>query len=53
MSDFEIKLLRHELAAAETEIREVRRKIIEDILKLFEIEHMAKKDLERAIREML
>ena len=53
MSDFEIKMLRHELAAAETEIREIRRKTIEDILELFKIEGMAKKDLERAIREML
>ena len=53
MSDFEIKMLRHDLAAAETEIREIRRKTIEDILELFKIEGMAKKDLERAIREML
>lgn len=53
MSDFELKMLRHDLAAAETEIREIRRKTIEDILELFKIEGMAKKDLERAIREML
>jgi hypothetical protein len=53
MSDFEIKMLRHDLAAAETEIRECRRKVIEEILELFQIEHMAKPDLERAIREML
>lgn len=53
MSDFEIRILRHDLAAAETEIREVRRKTIEQILELFKIEHMAKKDLERVIRGML
>lgn len=53
MSDIEIRLLRHDLAAAETEIREVRRKTIEQILELFKIEHMAKKDLERAIMGML
>ena len=53
MIEFEVKILRHELAAAETEIREIRRKTIEDILELFKIEGMAKKDLERAIREML
>ena len=53
MSDFELKMLRHDLAAAETELRECRRKIIEQILELFKIEHMAKKDLERAIRGML
>lgn len=53
MSDFENKLLQHELAAAETEIRELRRKLINEILDLFKIEHMAKKDLERAIKDML
>jgi len=53
MSDFEIRMLRHELAAAETEIREIRRKLIEDILEYFKIEGMAKKDLERVIRNML
>lgn len=53
MSEFEIKMLRHDLAAAETEIREIRRKTIEDILELFKIEGMAKKDLERVIRGML
>lgn len=53
MSDAEIKILRHDLAAAETEIREVRRKTIEHILEFFKIEGMAKKDLERVIRDML
>ena len=51
--EFEVKILRHDLAAAETEIRETRRKIIENILELFKIENVAKADLERSIREML
>jgi ribosome recycling factor len=53
MSGFEVKMLRHELAAAETEIREVRRKVIEQILELFKDPDMAKKDIERVIRGML
>jgi hypothetical protein len=53
MSDFEVKMLRHDLAAAETELRECRRKIIEEILELFKDSDMAKKDIERVIREML
>jgi hypothetical protein len=53
MSDFEISMLRHELAAAETEIKECRRKLIEGILEVFKIEGMAKKDIERVIRGML
>lgn len=53
MSDINERLLRHELVAAETEIHEVRRRVIKEILELFKIEHMAKKDLERVIRDML
>lgn len=37
----------------EMQEQEIRRKVIEQILELFKIEHMAKKDLERVIREML
>jgi ribosome recycling factor len=53
MSDFEVKMLRHDLAAAETEIREVRRKILEKVLELFKDPDMAKKDIERVIKGML
>ena len=53
MNDFEIKMLQHELAAAETEIKECRKRIIKEVLDLFKIEHMAKVDLERKIKEML
>jgi hypothetical protein len=51
--DFEVRRLRHDLAAAETELREVRRKTIEDILELFKDPDMAKKDIERVIKGML
>jgi hypothetical protein len=51
--EFESKALLHDLIAAETELRECRRKLIESILELFKIEGMAKKDIERVIRGML
>jgi uncharacterized protein YeeX (DUF496 family) len=50
---FEVKMLRHELAAAETEIRECRRRVIQEILELFKGPDMAKKDIERVIKGML
>jgi hypothetical protein len=49
----EIKNLRLEVIRAETEVNECRKKVIREILDLFSIEGMAKKDLERAIRGML
>jgi hypothetical protein len=52
-NEFESKALLHDLIAAETEIRECRRRVIEDILKLFKDPDMAKKDIERVIRGML
>lgn len=49
----QISMLRHDLAAAENEIREIRQRLIQEILEVFKIEHMAKQDLERVIRGML
>jgi uncharacterized protein YeeX (DUF496 family) len=51
--DFEVRMLRHELAAAETELRDCRRKMLEEILELFVDPDMAKKDIERIVRGML
>jgi hypothetical protein len=48
-----ISILRHDLAAAEMEIKECRKRVIKEALDLFKIEHMAKVDLERKIKEML
>ena len=51
--EFEVLSLRRDLEAAETEVRECRKHLIREILELFKIEEMAKKDIERVIRGML
>ena len=50
--EFEITRLRHDLMAAETEIRELRHKLIEELLKKARLEGMALKDLIRIMEGM-
>ena len=51
--EFQINLLQREVAAAETEVRECKKKLLNEILEYFKHEHIAKKDIERIIRGML
>jgi len=50
--EFEIARLRHELAAAETEIRELRKRMADQILEYAKLEGIALKDLVRIVKEM-
>ena len=47
---YEINQLRHDLAAAETEIRETRKRIIDEIIEYAKLEHITVKDLIRIMR---
>ena len=51
--EFQISLLRREVEAAETEARECKRKVLNEILGYLKLDHIAKKDIERIIRGML
>ena len=48
--EYEITQLRHDLAAAETEIRETRKRIIDEIIEYAKLEHITVKDLIRIIK---
>ena len=48
--EYEINQLRHDLAAAETEIRELRKKVIDEIIEYAKLEHITVKDLIRIMR---
>lgn len=48
--EYEINQLRHDLAAAETEIRELRKKVIDQILEYAKLEGITVKDLIRIMR---
>jgi hypothetical protein len=50
--EYEIARLRHDLAAAETEIRELRKKVIDQILEYTKLEGIAMQDLIRIMKEM-
>jgi len=50
--EYEINQLRHDLAAAETEIRETRKRIIDEIIEYAKLEHITVKDLIRIMKEM-
>lgn len=50
--EFEIARLRHELAAAETEIRELRKRMADQILEYARLEGMTLKDIIRIVKEM-
>jgi hypothetical protein len=50
--EFEIIRLRHDLMAAETEIRELRHKLLEELLKQAKLEGIALKDLIRIMEGM-
>ena len=48
--EYEINQLRHDLAAAETEIRETRKRIIDEIIEYAKLEGITVKDLIRIIK---
>ena len=50
--EYEIARLRHDLVAAETEIRELRKKVIDQILEYAKIQGITVKDLIRILKEM-
>jgi hypothetical protein len=50
--EYEINQLRHDLARAETEISETRKKLIEEIIAYAKLEHITIKDLIRIMRGM-
>jgi hypothetical protein len=50
--EFEITRLRHDLAAAETEIRELRHRLLEELLTQARLEGIALKDLIRIMEGM-
>jgi len=50
--EFEIARLHHDLAAAETEIRETRKRIIDEIIEYAKLEHITVNDLIRIMKSM-
>jgi hypothetical protein len=50
--EYEINQLRHDLARAETEIRETRKKLIDEIIAYSKLDHITLKDLIRIMRGM-
>lgn len=50
--EYEIARLRNDLAAAETEIRELRKRIIDQILDYANLQGIAMQDLIRILRDM-
>ena len=50
--EYEINQLRHDLMAAETEIKAQREKLIERILEYARLEHITVKDLVRILQDM-
>ena len=50
--EFEITRLRHDLMAAETEIRELRHRLLEELLNCARLEGIALKDLIRIMEGM-
>lgn len=50
--EFEITRLRHDLMAAETEIKEIRRRLLEELLQYARLEGIALKDLIRIMEGM-
>lgn len=50
--EFEITRLRHDLMAAETEIKEIRKRLIEQLLTQARLEHITVSDLIRIMEGM-
>jgi hypothetical protein len=50
--EYEIARLRHDLVAAETEIRELRKKVIDQILEYAKLEGVSMQDLIRIMKAM-